>query len=300
MQNYPKVSIIFPNYNGGQEPIDCLKSIAKLNYPQKKIETIVIDNGSTDGSDIKIKKLFPKVKFIKNQENVGFAKAVNRGILASTATYIFIGNDDLVFIKDSLKNLIDYAAKISTTGVLGGKIFYKNNPRKLASCGYYFNKWTGRIQTKKKPNSIGYPDWVQGCAMLIPRKVFQKIGLLDERFTHLFEDFDFCQRAKKSGYRVIYLPTAHFLHRESVTANKNKSLKYFHWYKGKMLFLIKNMPIPNIMSILLLQLLIITPYRALFLHDGRLFPFLKALTWNLKHLSENLKLRNKNYQPKIA
>ena len=121
--NYPKVSIIFPNFNGGNEPLECLASIQKLNYLKEKIETIVIDNGSSDGSDIEIKKRFPKVKLIKNKSNLGFAKAINKGINKATGNFIFVTNDDLVFEKNSLKKLIEYARLHDEIGVIGGKIF---------------------------------------------------------------------------------------------------------------------------------------------------------------------------------
>lgn len=306
MKSYPKVTVIFPNFNGGKEPLDCLRSIKNLNYPKNKIGVIVIDNNSTDGSDKQIKKRFPKVILIKNQINLGFAKAINQGINQASGDYIFVANDDLVFEKNSLKNLIDFSLKNPRIGVLGGKIFFKTlknkhsfsankhsfSANKISSSGYMMNRWTGEVQLASKPNKIKEPDWIQGCAMLIPRKVFKKIGLLDENYTHLFEDYDFCLRARLAGYKIVYIPNAKFWHGESLTADKNKSLKYFHWYRNKIRFILKNYPIINIISILLFQTLLVTPYRAIFLRDGRLLPFLKGLIWNIKNFKNTLRTKN--------
>src|SRR4030043_943571 len=71
MKPYPKITIIFPNYNGGNEPIECLKSIKKLSYPQKNLEVIIVDNDSKDGSKEEIEKKFPEVYLIKNSKNLG-------------------------------------------------------------------------------------------------------------------------------------------------------------------------------------------------------------------------------------
>lgn len=292
MKYYPKVTVTFPNFNGGKEPIDCLKSIRNLNYPKNKIETIVIDNNSIDGSDRQIKEKFPEVILIKNKSNLGFAKAVNQGIKKATGNYIFVANDDLVFEKDSLKNLIDFIIKNPKIGIIGGKIFFKKQKKIISSSGYMMNRWTGKIYLASKPNKVKEPDWIQGCAMLIPKKIFNKIGLLDEDYTHLFEDFDFCLRARLAGYKVVYFPNAKFWHGESLTANKNKPLKYFHWYRNKIRFIIKNFQVINMVSILLFQTLFATPYRAIILRDGRLLPFVKGLIWNIKNLKNTLKARS--------
>lgn len=291
MKPYPKISIIFPNYNGGNEPLECLSSIEKLNYPSKEIEVIVVDNASTDGSDFQIEKKYPRVKMIKNSQNLGFAKAINQGIKKSSGKLIFVANDDLVFEKDSLKNLVIDMNRDPITGIIGGKIFYKNKPKSVSSAGYQMNKWTGNIYYSKNPQKVKEPDWIQGCAMLIKKVVFKHIGYFDENFTHFFEDFDFCLRAKRANFKVVYSPHATFWHGESVTANKNKPLKYFNWYKGKILFLSKNLPLINIISILTIQILLITPYRALILQDGRLEPFVKALIWNFRNLKTVIKIR---------
>lgn len=285
---YPSVSIIFPNYNGGAEPLECLESIKKLNYPKDKIETIVIDNNSHDGSDREIKKRFPSVKLIKNKQNIGFAPAVNMGIQKAGGKYIFIGNDDIILERNSLKTLIEYSLKNPKAGVLGGKIFYKSDPKKICSRGYMMNKFTGDVYVS---GGTTHPDWVQGCALLVPKKVLTKIGPLDAGYKLSFDDYDLCQRTRSAGFDVIYVPQAVFWHGESVTVDKNKPHKYYHWYKSKFRFLIKNMPVSSIVSILLFQILIATPYH-LIQRDGRFIPFLKGLIWNIKHLSQTLKLRN--------
>ena len=284
----PTVTIIFPNYNGGREPLECLASIKKLNYPKDKIETIVIDNNSHDGSDREIKKRFPDVRLIKNKQNIGFAPAVNMGIQKAKGDYIFTTNDDIVLEKNSLKTLVEFSFKNPKAGVLGGKIFYKSDPKKICSQGYMMNKFTGDVYVA---GGTPYPDWVQGCALLIPKSVIDKIGPLDPDYKLSFDDYDICQRARRAGFEVVYVPKAIFHHGESVTVDRDKPHKYYHWYRSKFRFLIKNMPLYTVISIILFQVLIATPYH-LIQRDGRFIPFINGLMWNIKHLSQTLKLRS--------
>lgn len=294
MKNYPTVSITFPVYNGGKEPIECLNSIVNLNYPKNKIEIVIVDNNSSDGSDKIIKQKFPQVRLIKMKENVGFAKGVNIGIKHSSGAYIFIGNDDIVFEKNSLKNMIEYMEQHPEVGITGGKIFLKSKPNKIISPGFMMNTWTGKIYPAPLPEIAKEPNWVQGCAMLVPRKVFKKIGLLDEGFSlAYFEDFDYCLRAKKAGFSIRYLPDAIFWHGETTTGNKNIQRKYYYWYKNKIRFTLKNLSLFHMLSILSIQLLIITPYRFFVLRDGRFIPLIKGLSWNIYHISQTLSERNR-------
>lgn len=293
MKQIPTVSIIFPNYNGGHEPLDCLASIKKLKFPQEKIEIIVIDNNSTDNSAIMIKQKYPGIKLIKMKRNYGFAKAVNIGINKSGGDYIFIANDDLVFEENSLKIMVNYLLKNKQTGLVGGKIYYKYKPHNIASSGFYMNKWTGNIFRAKQVDKIKEPDWCQGCAILIPHAILKQVGLLDSQYVLSFDDYDLCLRIKKAGFKIMYLPTALFWHGESLTVDKNKYHKYFHWYKSKLRFIIKHLPFIQILSIILVQTLFIIPYRVLILRDGRFLPFVKGLWWNLKNLSQTLNERQR-------
>ena len=291
-QKLPSVSIVFPVYNGGNQPLECIKSITKLNYPKNELETIVVDNNSSDGSGKRIRDKYKFVKIIINSTNVGFASAVNQAIKQSKGKYVFIANDDLVFEKNSLKHLILYMLSNPQIGITSGKIFLKSNPKKLSSAGYTMNKWTGNVKSDPKPNIIKEPAWLQGCALLTTKKILKSVGFLDSEYKHFFEDFDLCLKIRRAGLKVVYLPKAVFWHGESISADKNKSFKYYHWYRSKIRFLIKNMPFINVLSILLLQIFLITPHRAIVLRDGRFFFFLKAFFWNLKNLNKTLKTRN--------
>src|SRR3989344_3969042 len=289
----PKVTIIFPNHNGGRQPIDCLKSIQKLNYPKDKLAVIIVDNNSQDGSDLKIRKKFKSVKLIKNHQNVGFAQAVNQGIKIAKGELIFITNDDIVFEKNSLRYAVEYLISHKDVGIVGGKIYYKDRPKKVCSSGFVMNKWTGDVHPSPNPNKLKEPDWVQGCAILIPKKLLSKIGNMDPDYFLSFDDYDLAQRVRNAAFKVVYYPKAVFWHGESLTVDKNKPFKYYHWYKSKIYFVIKHLPIVNIASIIALQLFIFTPTRAIILRDGRFIPFIKGLWWNIKNLSKNLDARKK-------
>lgn len=290
LNSYPNVSIVFPNFNGGKEPLDCLKSIYHLNYPKGKIAVIVIDNNSTDGSDLVIKKLYPGVKLIKNKQNLGFAKAINQAVKISKGQLILITNDDVVFEKNSLKISAEYLSNHPEAGIVGGKIYYKNRPNKVCSSGFVMNKWTGNVHPAPHPNEKKEPDWVQGCAILISKKTLEEVGGLDPNYFLSFDDYDLCLRVKRLGKKVVYLPNAIIYHGESKTVDRDKPLKYYHWYRSKFRFLIKNMPLINVVSIMSFQILLATPYRAL-KRDGRLIPFLKGFLWNLQNIAQTLKIR---------
>jgi GT2 family glycosyltransferase len=291
----PTISIIFPIYNGGNEPLECLKSIHKLNYPRSKLEIIVIDNASTDGSPALINKYYPHVILIRLKQNFGFAKAVNLGIKKSHGEYLFITNDDVLFDKNSMSLLIKYILLHPEAGCLTGKILSKKLPKQIASGGCMFNHFTGNINLKYQSNIVHHPDWAQGCAMFIPKSIFKQTGLFDTGFPHFFEDQDLCLRIKKQGYLITYLPNILFWHGESTTANKNLKDKYFRWYCGKIRFILKNLPVINIFAILIIQFILVMPVRTIILRDGRFFPFLNALGWNIITLNKTLAARyNKN------
>ena len=294
MTSPPFISIIFPVHNGGIHPARCLDTIAKLNYPKSKLEVIVVDNHSTDKSLKQLPSIFSKVEIISLNTNLGFARAINVAAARAKGEYLFIGNDDLRFEPRSLSVLSNYLYHNPKVGVCGGAIFSLRVPHLLISTGYHMNRWTGNISPTLIIQKISQPDWIQGCALLTRKKLFDQVGGLDEGFEYFFEDYDYCVRVKKIGYQLASIPEAHFWHGESTTANKNRSLKYQKWYKAKFRFILKHLPWINVFSIVILQYLLILPYRAIIRRDGRLEPLCSGTWWNILHLPQTLLIRYAN------
>lgn len=291
------VSIVFSNFNGGNEPIECLNSIAKLNYPKNKLETIVIDNGSKDGSKEKIKKLFPKTKIIGLKKDIGLPASLNLGINKSHGKYIMVANDDIVFEKNSVQNMVNYLEKNTNVGVLGGKVFYKKNPKKLSLSACDFGMYKGEIKGGlARGNKI---KWLQSCAIMIPRTVFENIGLFDAGYYPLyFDDFDFCLRATKANLKIIYLKEATFWHGAGKTTQKFPSKNvYFWWYKNKIRFYIKHASPVQIVSASIVQVLA-TTIKSLTTKQNLLPCLFKAFVINFSQLPATINSKKRDAQAK--
>lgn len=289
---FPTVSIIFTNHNGGQNPIDCLKSINNLNYPKNKLETIIVDNHSTDSSTDKIKKQFPKVKLLIQKENLGFAKGINIAIKRSKGKYLFITNDDIIFTNDSLKLLILYAQKNKKPGIYGGKqIEYET--KKFLAGGRSFSFLTGRQKFVKAHKYAVSCDQIDGCTMLISKDLIKKIGYFDEGFSPAyFEDLDLCLRAKKQGFPAIYISSAIFIHKYAQTISKLKKKEvYFIGFKNKLRLLVKHGTLPQLLIFIFTHYLITIPVRLFINREPILAPEVKAVIWNIKNLKGTLAAR---------
>jgi GT2 family glycosyltransferase len=233
--------VIILNFNNQKDIIPCLKSLIKF-YP--KINIIIVDNASTDNSLQSIISLkYERLKIIKNQKNLGFARAVNKGIklaLKQGAEAILLLNPDTIVKPFFLEPLLSNPAEI-----VGPIISFKRKEKLVYDLGGKVNFWLGRtyhletdhLETKKlkagKKNKI---DYVSGCAMLIKRPVFEKIGLLNERFFLYFEDVDFCLRAKKAGFNVALEPKSMIFHQLSEGKEKPFFCQY-HLLLSNLIFI---------------------------------------------------------------
>lgn len=289
-----KVTIIIPTSLGGQKPIDCINSIQKFNYPDQKIKIVLVDNHTSDKTYQKIKQKFPKIGVIRNTKNQGFVKAVNQAIRKSPADYFFVTNDDIIFTKDSLQTLIDYAQSHPNTGIVGGtQLDFQGH---LLAGGRNFNPFTGRQVTIKAGRPVSC-DQVDGCAMLIRGETIEKIGLFDEAFFPAYgEDLDFCLRAKKAGWQIIYHPRAIFYHHFAHTTSKLPlGDVYYFGFKNRLRVIIKHANILEITYFFIFHYLLTMPIRILIRKEPILGPEIKALNWNLKNLKKTLQARRKLY-----
>ncbi len=222
---YPLVYISVLNWNGLHDTIECLDSLNKLDYPNCKL--VVVDNGSTDGSTDIISKNYPKVHLIQNKENLGFAKGNNVGIrhaLENNADYVWLLNNDTVVEQDTLLNMVTEAEKDPLTGIIGSKIYYFNSTKKILFAGAMIN-WSRAISNHIGLNEtdVGQYDYVKeidrvsGCSMLVKREVCNSVGLLDENFFLYVEEVDWCVRARKVGFKCLFVPSSVVYHKASAS-----------------------------------------------------------------------------------
>lgn len=242
----PTIAIIVLNYNSRDDTLDCLRSLKHLTY--SRAYTIVVDNASSDGSAEAIRAAFPHVKLIETGSNLGFTGGNNVGIrhaLDAGADYVLLLNNDTVVAPDMIDHLIEPMLNNPAIGVAGPTIYYFDQPHVVWSAG-------GSIDWKRGDTSmsaIGSEDkgqfgsepreveFVTGCALLARRDVWDKVGLLDERFFMYYEETEWCVRASRAGYKIVHVPLAMMWHKISVEARATSPHTHYYMVRNRLLFL---------------------------------------------------------------
>ncbi|WKZ32485.1 MAG: glycosyltransferase family 2 protein [Thermodesulfobacteriota bacterium] len=222
----PKVSIIVLNWNGYKDTAECVQSLKKAAYPD--LEIIVVDNGSVDGSLNALKRRFPSgIRFIGTGKNLGFAGGCNAGIrqaLQDGADYVLLLNNDTVVAPDFVKELVAAAEVEPRAGILCSKVYFHDRPDVVWYSGAYFNSLLGWGRhlgfNRKDPGGSGAMETGRptGCAMMVTRELCERTGLFDEDYFCYAEDLDWGMRAKKSGFKVLYVPSSKVWHKVSASS----------------------------------------------------------------------------------
>ncbi|MGQ9675070.1 MAG: glycosyltransferase family 2 protein [Chloroflexota bacterium] len=216
----PHVGIVILNWRRPECTLACLESLQHLDYPC--FEVVVVDNGSGDGSTETIRQRFPRVTVIENGRNLGFATGCNIGItqlLGCNVDYVLLLNDDTEADTCSLRHLVEVAESDPAIGIVGPKICYYGRPETIWSAGGTIDQF-GEARHRRvdqtdecDADEVQDVDYVTGCALLIKRKAIETIGLLDDRFFAYFEEAEWCARARRRGFRVVYAPRACVWHK---------------------------------------------------------------------------------------
>ncbi len=238
--NTPKVGIILVNYNGTQDSLECLASLAKITYPNYMV--VVVDNASTDTHYVleRIHREFPLVQTIPVSENLGFAGGNNVGIktaLAESAEYVLLLNNDTVVAPDFVDKLVAAAESDAAIGMVGAKTYYFSERETIWFDGADFSwrqggKHThdGVVDINPSDATIRETTYVTGCTLLVKKEVVEKIGLLSEDFFMYYEDIDWSLHATKAGYKIVVAPASHVWHKVSRSAVKmgRPRIHYYH------------------------------------------------------------------------
>ncbi|MBI1344486.1 MAG: glycosyltransferase [Terrimonas sp.] len=255
---YPLVSIVTLTWNTTAVTCDFLHSINEhCQYPN--LEIIIVDNGSKDDPTPVFKAIRPDVNLIRNGKNLGFTGGNNVGIKAAKGDYLFIVNNDTEFTPGLIEGLLDIFKKYPDAGIVSPKFHYFFHKGTIEYAGYQtVNIFTGRnamVGCKEKDegqyNDIKITNYAHGGGMMVPRKVIEEVGALPDDFFIYYEEFDWCEQIKRRGYKVYYQPNSLIYHKESMTTGKASPFKTFYHTKNRILFMRRNMTVPNFLVFLL-------------------------------------------------
>ncbi len=248
-----KVSVVTPNYNGKRFLKNYFDS---LNKNCEFIgEVIIIDNGSEDGSLDFIKdyqkNLNFKIKLIENNENLGFAEAVNQGIKNSSYDYIFSLNNDTEIEENAIEELLKLIDLDENIFSVSSKMIQADNPSLIDDAG---DEYTLLAYTKKRGDNKPVSEFEDVCeifsscagAALYRKAILDEIGYFDKNFFAYMEDVDLSYRAKINGYKNYYCPTAIVYHKGSgTTGSKYNEFKIKIAARNNIWVIYKNMPTPQ-------------------------------------------------------
>jgi GT2 family glycosyltransferase len=228
----PRVAVIVLNWNGKALTLDCVRSLLEVRTPN--VETVVVDNASTDGSTEAVREVFgDRVTLLVNDDNLGFAEGNNVGIrhaLERGAEFVLLLNNDTVVDPDLVNCMLRPFEGDPGVGMTGPKIYYYNPRDQIWFAGGEVFLWRGvtrHIGIREKDHgqfeNRRDVDYVTGCALMASRGVFESAGLLDPSYVAYYEDVDLCMRARRAGFRIVYVPDGKVWHKISASTGGQMS-----------------------------------------------------------------------------
>ncbi len=248
----PLVSVVIPSWNRRQLLLDCLAALRAQKY--EPFEVIVVDNGSDDGSlDAVTGQHGAWVNLIRNEENLGYACAVNQGIAAAGGDFIATLNNDAVPAPDWLGALVEAISSDDQFGMAASKILSFDNPRIIDGTGLLIypdgsSRARGRLE-----KDVGQYDaetealLPSGCAAIYRRRMLEEIGALEETFFAYCEDTDLGLRARLAGWRCAFAPKAVVQHHYSASSGNASELKAFLVERNRLWVAARNFPLGKLM-----------------------------------------------------
>jgi GT2 family glycosyltransferase len=255
---FPFVSIIIPTLNSREDINRCLDSIRSLDYPKKYLEIIIWDNGSTDGTQAEINRNFAEMKgedwqklnMIQSKTNLGGFTSRDELFkhVDHKADYILNIDDDVFLPDNCLSVLIRSLQQYPEAGIVGPRTVYDSSPEMIAHGAGFVNLWIGRYRDIDTGKLVEC-DYIIGCCMLIEKEVISAIQGFDRDYYTSHAEVDFCLKAKKKGYKVLYDPG--IIVRHNVAMGGTKTLeRIYYLYRNKLLVIRKHAsPIQKIITL---------------------------------------------------
>lgn len=249
--DWPLVSIISVHFNEVAATAEMLRSVTNCGYPN--LEIILVDNASKLDVRTVLGDQFPMVKFIRSEINKGFAGGNNLGIRQSEGEFLFLLNNDAILPTGTLERMICDFDEIENLGVLSPKILFfpTNEPGQHEVIQFAGSSLVHPLSGRNRNIGYGEPDqgqrdvlrwtaYAHGAAMMLPRKVIERAGLMEEAYFLFYEELDWCARIRKMGFEIMIDGRVKVYHCESLSVGQRSPLKTYYMNRSRILFLRKH------------------------------------------------------------
>lgn len=250
----PDISVIIVNWNTRELLGKAIQSV--VDTAQKfLVEIIVVDNGSTDGSQAMVASRYPLAQRVQNTENEGFARANNQATRLANGKYLLLLNSDAALYRGALNNLVTIMEHNPRAGIVGAQLRYPDGSFQAAHTPFP-TLWQeflilsglgrllyGSYYPSRGPEEAQGPqkvDYVEGACMLIRREAYEQLGGMDEGYFMYAEEVDLCYAMQKQGWEVWYQPTARVLHHGGGSSRNRRTAREGDLYQSRVRFFRKN------------------------------------------------------------
>lgn len=288
------ISVIVVNWNGRYLLPECLESLRKQEF--RHFSTILVDNGSSDGSLKFVAHRYPEVETIALSENIGFSAANNVAFQRVKTKYVALLNNDAVAHPLWLKSLVGALETNGEAGFAASKILYHNNPGIIDRAGdSYTTAGAGLLRGRGRlSNAYDVREWIFGAcgaAALYRMSMLDDIGQFDEDFFLLYEDVDLSFRAQLRGYRCLYVPEAMVYHKISSSIVRDSPVSVYYGHRNLEWVYFQNMPWRLVLRTICAHAMYNTVAFLYFIAKGASIEFVKAKWHALKGIKKVLEKR---------
>jgi len=252
------LSVVIVNWNVCDLLHRCLASLLRTPAGGLRSEVIVVDNASEDGSQEMVRALFPEVRLIANERNVGFTCASNQGWASSRGRHVLFLNPDTEVGRGALPTMVHYLDGHAGVGVLGPQLLnpdgsVQSSRRRfptvvmalfestLLESWWPANPWARRYRLADRADDVEQEvDWVVGACLLVRGQALRQVGGFDEGFFMYSEELDLCRRIRAAGWTVVFLPEARVVHHEGKSSEQVVAARHIRFQTSKVRYFRKH------------------------------------------------------------
>jgi GT2 family glycosyltransferase len=256
---HPRVGVVVLNYLGVDDTLACLQSLAALDDP---VRVIVVDNGSTDGSAVRLAAV-PGVELIANDSNLGFAAGNNVAIerlLDEGLEFVWVLNNDTVVEPATVGELLAVADADPRVGAVGSVLYDMATPERVLTWGGgSLGRWSGRTRDARVEGDR--VDYLTAASVLVRAAALRQVGLFDRRYFFTWEDVDLSTRLVAAGWRLAVAGRSRVLHRWGGTLQPLAPRRLEEHAAGLVVYMRTHSPVPWLTTVPMLGYYAVTALR---------------------------------------